>query len=144
MYNYEMMSHPRPQDLIDQINRTHNNLSISKIDRHYNRNTQKMVLLVSTKEMIENDVNAFIKGNKLVVEAFIQLDFNKPYRTHLPGSEFANNELGVSLIGFSEIRLKKGYQYTVASCRKINAMLIEVILSRKNLFFSSSKYEKQG
>ena len=124
-----------PEHVTDQINRTRSNIGIRKIDRIYDKNKDQLILMVSTVEMLEREVNAFLKGNELILEASIQLNYNKPYRMHLAGEDIQHDSaFDISLIGFSEIKLKPGYHYTVISCQLINPTLVKIILGSQVSF----------
>jgi hypothetical protein len=110
--------------------RTGNHLGIRKIDRIYDKRRNQLVLMVKSSQMLDSDINAFVKGNYLVLEASSPLNYNKPLRTHLMVDEGPDNyEEDVSVISFSEIRLKPGYHYSVISCQLMNLGLIKIILN---------------
>jgi len=83
--------------------------------------------------MINRDIRAHLKGNRLFLEAPLLSNFNRPYRTHLLGKETTEEfEEGLELIGLSQIKLKSGYQYHLMSCQVLDSKLIKVILGFKS------------
>lgn len=79
--------------------------------------------------MINREIKAILKGNRLILEAPLISSYNKPFRTHLIGREIRNEfEEGLTVIGFSELKLKSGYNYHLISCQAIDSKLIKVIL----------------
>lgn len=120
-------------DIAAERNRTTRNyLRIKKVDRRYDPGKDQLVLMVSTGELLDEDVNVFLKDNSLVLEAPYHLDYTRPYRAHLVGNRVLNNyENEVSLIAFSEIKLKPGYHYSILSQQLINPYLMKVILRSK-------------
>ncbi len=79
--------------------------------------------------MVSREINAIVKGNRLILEAPLLSSYNKPFRTHLIGREIKNEfDEGLTEIGFSELKLKLGYHYNLVSCQTIDSKLIKVIL----------------
>jgi len=79
--------------------------------------------------MISRDVKAFLKGNSLLLEAPLFPSYDKPFRIHHLGKNTREEfEEGLTLIGFSEIKLKHGYQYHLISCQAFDTKMIKVIL----------------
>lgn len=112
--------------------KSQNHLRIRKVKKINEKVKEQLILLVDTDEIIDNQVNAFIKGNILILEAPYQLYDSKPLRTHLLDREKDGDlEEEVSVIGFSQIQLKKGFHYEVQSCQLINPGLVKVILRYK-------------
>jgi hypothetical protein len=111
---------------------TRNYLKINRVDRKYDPGKNHLVLMVSTGEFLDEDVNVFLKDNSLVLEAPYHLDYTRPYRAHLVGNRVLNNyENEVSLIAFSEIKLKPGFHYSIQSHDLINPYLMKIILRSK-------------
>ena len=139
----QFMRHSISEKMTDLSKRTSNNLGIKKIDRVYDKYKDQLILMVNTREMLGREVNAFLKGNNLILEAPFQLDYNKPYRKHLIGKDLLyESEIDVSLIGFSKIKLKPGYHYTVLSCQLINPTLVKIILYSRISFINSNHFKK--
>ena len=140
------MNHYMRHSISDQVSdlskRNNNNLGIRKIDRIYDKYRDQLILMVNTREMLGREVNAFLKGNDLIMEAPFQLDYNKPYRRHLIGKDILyESEIDVSLIGFARIKLKPGYHYTVLSCQLINPNLVKIILHSRISFINPNEYK---
>jgi len=140
------MNHRMYQNMSEQAagqmgnNRDH--LKIKKIDRVYDRNRDQLILMVSAGEMLDREVNVFLKENCLVLEAPHQLEYNKPFRTHLMDKETRyDTEMEDSPIGFSEVKLKPGYHYTLLSYQLINPTLLKIIL-KSNVSNRQSSHKK--
>jgi hypothetical protein len=128
----EIVRHRTSDHVADQMSRYRNILGIKKVDRVYDKNKDELILLVNTREMLDAEVSACLKGNLLILEAPIQLDYNKPYHTKLAGGDpLRDSEIDLSLIGFSEVKLKPGYHYSLISCQLINPTLVKIILNSK-------------
>ena len=117
--------------------KSRNELEISRID--YLKDTQRgqLVIFLESTLLFEQEVNALVHENNLIIEALRSSEFGKPFRTHLVDNQLlSGQEKGVLTIGFSEVQLKRGFRYTVLSCQMINPGLLKVILSfhqlRKN------------
>ena len=120
--------------------KSENHLGIRKIDRIYDSHREQLILMVKSNPLLEKEIEAFVKGSKLILEASCPLDYNKPVHTHLLDGErpdqYDNN---VTIIGFSEIKLKPGYHYSLISCQLMKPGLIKVILKyTPNLFHKDS------
>jgi len=137
MYWKEVMHHSRSYNSSSHHNKSLNNLGINKVDRRYNVNTKQLTLLVQTSKNLDSQVNAFLEGHKLVLESPIQMEFNQPYRAHLLGKDLYDDDIDVSIIGFSEIELKPQYHYSIDSCQLINPKLVKIILKSKKSFINS-------
>lgn len=111
------------------------NMAIKKIDQIYDKRNDRLILMVSTKEMLEGEVKAFLKENTLILEAPIIRDYIKPVHTHLIDSEFLSKfDEEASLIAFSEVKLKPGYYYLIQSCQLVNSRLVKIILKSEFSF----------
>jgi len=108
---------------------TRNYLKINDVERHFDPAGSKLVLEVRTGETLDEEVHAFLQGNRLMLEAPCHLDFSRPYRSHLVGNRVLNNyDNEVSLIAFSEIKLKPGYHYSILSRELIDPHRVKIIL----------------
>lgn len=118
--------------------KSRNNLEISRID--YLKDLKKNQLVIFLESDLLYDlkaVNILIQGNNLIIEAPRSMEYQQPLRVHLIDKEYLlQQEKGILEIGFSEVRLKPGFSYTLLSCQIINPGLLKVILSfhqiRKN------------
>jgi len=88
-----------------------------------------LILIMETSQLVSRDINAILKGNRLILEAPLISSYNKPFRTHLI-DKVNSNEIddGLMLIGFTEVTLKSGYRYQLISCQVIDSRLIKVTL----------------
>jgi len=122
---YNSNSHALKQHSIN----SDNNLGIRNTSFVWDRKRQRLILLLETSQMVSREINAIVKGNRLILEAPLLSSYNKPFRTHLIGREIKNEfDEGLTEIGFSELKLKLGYHYNLVSCQTIDSKLIKVIL----------------
>jgi hypothetical protein len=141
MYINQLVHQHMPEHLTGQTHKSGNNLGIRKIDRIYDKGKNQLILMVSTRELLDRDVSAFLKGSRLILEAPIQLDYNKPYRTNFQnGKPPRDYDRDMSLIGFSEIALKPGYHYSVISCQLSNPTLVKIILESRFSFHKTPHF----
>lgn len=141
------MNHRMYQNISEQAaDRKRSNrdqLRIKNIDRIYDKQKNRLILMINASEMLDHEVNVFLKENSLVLEAPHQLDYNRPIRTHLIGKDpVYDAENDDSTIGFSEVRLKPGYHYSVLSCQLINPTLIKIILNSSVSIHPSNSNKK--
>jgi hypothetical protein len=140
MYTNHRMYQNISEQAADHTRSNQDHLRIKKIDRIYDRHRNQLILMVSAGEMLDREVNVFLEDNSLVLEAPHQLEYNKPFRTHLmdkdPLYEAENED---STIGFSEVKLKPGYHYSVLSYQLINPTLIKIILKSSVALHQSNR-----
>ena len=134
MNRFEMMQQGTAYNIKAYINHTHNNLGIKNIERIFNKPSSRLILMINTREKLDDEVNAFIRKDKLILESVIEMELNRPYRMHHTGRDLHDDEMDISIIGFSEIDLKPGYRYQVQSCKLVNPNLVKVVLSSKETF----------
>jgi hypothetical protein len=85
--------------------------------------------MMNINRVINGEIKAYLKGNRLILEAPLISSYNKPFRTHLIGREYIDAlEEGLTVIGFSEVKLNYGYRYRLLSCQAIEPKLIKVVL----------------
>lgn len=112
-----------------QYSKSKNSLGIGNPSFIWDQKRKQLVLIMDINQMIGNDISAHVKGNRLILEAPLISSYNKPYRTHIPGQKYRDEfEDGFTVIGFSEVKLKYGYQYHLISCQAIEPNMIKVIL----------------
>ena len=118
--------------LRQQISKSSNSLGIGNTNFIWDRKKHQLVLIIETSQMVSSDINAILKGNRLILEAPLISSYNKPFRTHLIDKENCDEiEEGLTIIGFTEVRMKSGYKYQLISCQVIDSRLIKVILGFK-------------
>ncbi len=104
-------------------------LGIVHTDSLWDNNRKQIVYIIKTGQMVTREIEVSLKGNMMILEAPLVASYDKPFRTHKVGKELRNEvEEGLTVIGFSEFKLKPGYHYTVMSSQVINPNLIKVIL----------------
>jgi len=124
-YTYRSSS----EQLRQQISKSSNPLGIGNTNFIWNREKHQLILIMETSQLVSRDINAILKGNRLILEAPLISSYNKPFRTHLI-DKVNSNEIddGLMLIGFTEVTLKSGYRYQLISCQVIDSRLIKVTL----------------
>jgi hypothetical protein len=106
-----------------------NTLGIRNTNFIWDRKRQQLVLIIETDQMDSQDINAFLKGNSVILEAPLMSSYNKPFRTHLVKQKNDDDfEEDLMVIGFSEVKLKPGYIYHLISCQAIDSKILKVIL----------------
>lgn len=108
-----------------------------KIERPaYLRDTthNNLIVLVESNMGLTQDVNIYIRGSIMIIEAVRDLDYEKPFRSRLIQKElmyeFENRGLEA---GFSELQLDRGYKYELLSHQVISPGLLKVILSYEKI-----------
>lgn len=131
--NIQQSYHHNPFDLkFCQIIKSRNDLEINRID--YLKDTQRnqLVIFLESDLLFEHELNAFMQGNNLIIEALRSLEYEKPYKTHLIDKEsLSDAEKGGLEIGFTEVHLMPGFSYGILSYKMIQPGLVKVILSFK-------------
>ena len=112
------------------IIKSRNDLKISRIDFLKDIQRGRLVIFLESDYLINQEVNALMQGNNLIIEAPRFLDYEKPFKTHLIDKEILSDyEKEVLKIGFSEVQLNRDFRYTILTCQMINPGLLKVILS---------------
>jgi len=117
------------EQLRQQISKSSNPLGIGNTHFIWNREKHQLILIMETSQLVSRDINAILKGNRLILEAPLISSYSKPFRTHLI-DKLNSDEIddGLMLIGFTEVTLKSGYKYQLISCQVIDSRLIKVTL----------------
>jgi hypothetical protein len=117
------------EKLRHQFSKSENALGIGNLRYFWDQNKKQLDLLMDTHYLINNEIRAYLKGRRLILEAPLISSYTKPFRTHLIGKENSDElEEGLTLLGFSEVKLKYGYNYQLISCQVIEPKLIKVVL----------------
>ncbi len=129
MYKNHVTNTSHSEQLSHQFSRSGNSLGIGNLTFIWDQQKKQVVLIMDTDQMIGREVKALLEGNRLILEAPLISSYNKPFRTHLLGWESREEfEEGFTVIGFSEVKLKYGYQYHLISCQAVGPKMIKVIL----------------
>jgi hypothetical protein len=115
-----------------QVIKSRNDLQIRRVD--YIKDTQKgrLVIYLESDLLSDHEVNAFMQGINLVIEAPRLLEYEKPLRTHLVADEtLSDYEKGGDEIRFSEVQLNHGFSYSILSCQMITPGLLKIALMFK-------------
>ena len=130
MYKNHLKYEPSSEQLSHQFSGSGNAIGIGNTNFIWDQKKKQLILIMETRQMVDKDIRAFLKGNSLFLEAPLLSDYSKPIRTHHLGQKGREEfEDEFTLIGVSEIKLKHGYQYHLVSCQAIDAKMIKVILS---------------
>ena len=118
---------------IIKLTKTDNQLGIEKIDSIKDNHGRHLILLLSGHHMDWVDVYAFLKGNKLILEAPLPFYYeNLPLNAnHVGGGILEKYAYEDPNIGFSEIILKPGFHYSLLSYDVLNPGLIKIVLRYK-------------
>lgn len=129
MLRNHVIHQPYSEKLGHQLSNSENALGIGNLRYFWDQNTKQLDLIMDTNQLINSEIRAHLKGNRLILEASLISSYNKPFRMHLIGKENSHElEEGLTLVGFSEIKLKYGYQYRLISCQAIEPKMIKVVL----------------
>ena len=129
MYKNHFKYEPSSEQLSHQFSGLTNALGIGNTNFKWDQKKNQLILIIETHQMVDRDIRAFLKGSSLFLEAPLLSSYNRPFRTHHMGQKNREEfEEGLTLIGFSEIKLKQGYQYHLVSCQAIDSKMIKVIL----------------
>jgi hypothetical protein len=117
--------------------KSRNPLGIEKINFMKNHQKQLLIIIMESHRMFNQEIQATLTGNRLILEApFISSDI-RPIRTHLIQRDIQDEfEKGTLEIGASEIKLKPGFNYTLISCKALDPSLLKVILKYQPLIKS--------
>ena len=129
MFRNHITYKPTSEQLNHQLLRTENTLGIGNLTFIWDLDKEQLVLIMDTNKNISTEIKALLKGNSLLLEAPLVSSYNKPFRSHLIGQELRDEiEDGFTGIGFSEVKLKYGYNYHLISCLAIDSKMIKVVL----------------
>ena len=117
-----------------QFSNSENSLGIRNLTYIWNPERMQVIILMDVSESISKDINAILKGNRLILEAALTSSFDKPFKTHLIGQQSREElEDEFTVIGFSEVSLRYGYHYSLISCQAIEPKMIKLILAYTDL-----------
>jgi hypothetical protein len=129
-----------PGSKVCQVVKSRNDLQINRIDYIRDSQHNRLVIYLESDLLSGQEINAFMQGMNLVIEAPCLLDFEGPIRRHLiEQKDLSNYEKEIYEIGFSEVQLDQGFSYGIISCRMINPGLLKIVLSFKRLKNKSTK-----
>jgi hypothetical protein len=113
-----------------QLIKSRNQLGIDRIDYIKDTERNRLVIFLESDLLFTREVNVFMNEKKLIIEAPVPVDYEKPFKTHLiPRDELSGYDNEDLDIGFSEVQLDQGYTYDMFSSQMINPGLLKVILS---------------
>ena len=105
-------------------------MQIKRIEYLNGKYNDQWILLLESDLPLDQDVNAFIEEDTLIIEASHSVEYEKPFRSHLLESDrLSENERGGLEIMFSELKLNHDFKYNIVSYQVINSRLIKIILS---------------
>lgn len=134
MYKNHLTYRTSSEPLNYRISRSRNPLGIGKTNFIWDRQRQQLVLILESNQMFSQEAKAFLRENRLILEAPLISSFDKPFRTHLIERKVREEfEMGIMETGIAEVMLKPGYQYSLLSFQVIDPSLIKVILGYRPL-----------
>jgi hypothetical protein len=117
-----------------QVVKSRNDLKIKRVDYIKDPQRSRLILYLESDLLSGQEVNAFMQGMNLVIEAPYLLEYEGPVRRHLVEyAKISDYDKDIYEIGFSEVQLDKGFSYILISCRMISPGLLKVVLSLKKL-----------
>jgi len=110
-----------------------NSLGIMHTESYWDKNRKQIVYIIKTNQMVTRELDVNLKDNMITLESPLVSSYEKPSRSEELGKKMGSDvEEGLTVTGFSEFRLKPGYQYTLLSSQVINPNLIRVVLGFKS------------
>ncbi len=133
MFKNHLAYKSSPEMKRHQFSNSGNSLGIGNLSFIWDPQRKQVVIIMDVSELIGKDVQALLNGNRLILEAALVSPYNRPIKTHLLG-QLSREDLEEinTVIGFSELRLKYGYEYQLLSCQTIEPKMIKVILGYKD------------
>jgi hypothetical protein len=109
-----------------------NSLGIMYTESYWDKNRKQIDYIIKTSQMVTREIDVNLKDDMITLESPMVSSYEKPSRSEELGKKMGSDvEEGLTVTGFSEFRLKPGYQYTLLSSQVINPNLIKVVLGYK-------------
>jgi hypothetical protein len=122
------------ESLFYQFSISRNPLRVGIVNFIWDHHRRQLILIMESEQSFSREVTPLLKDNTLILEAPLVPTYEKPVRSHLIGRQAQDDlENGTADIGFSEIKLKPGYQYTIISSEVMDSRLFKVILGYRVL-----------
>ena len=122
----------QPEADFCQIVKSRNELQIDRIDYIKDTQQNQMVIYLESDLLSGREVNAFMQGMNLVIEAPRLLEYERPIRRHLiEDKTLSDDEKEIYQIGFSEVELNWDFSYNIVACRILSPGLLKINLSFK-------------
>jgi hypothetical protein len=131
--NRNHISHRTSAERISpQFLKSGNSLGIVHTESYWDKNRKQIVYLIKTNQIVSREIDVRLKDNFIQLEAPLFSSLVKPFTQVKAGKEMGSKlKEGYTGIGYSELRLKSGYHYTLISSQLINPNLIKVVLGFK-------------
>lgn len=114
--------------------KSRNDLKIKRTDYIQDTQRNRLILYLESDLLSGQEVNAFIQGMNLVIEAPRLLEYERPLRRHLiEYATLSDYDKEIYQVGFSELQLEKGFSYVLVSSRMISPGLLKIVLSYKRI-----------
>jgi hypothetical protein len=134
MYKSHHTNRSLSRQLYYQLSDSGDIMGIGKVNYVWDQRRQHLILLLESNQMFSRDINPVVEEDRLILASPFVSGTDKPIRTHLINREIRDEiEDGILDIGFSEVKLKSGYSYSVASCTMVDPYLLKVILRYRSL-----------
>ncbi len=112
-----------------QLAGTNHSLGIGRINFVWDQHRSQLILLLESDQIFNREVNPVVRGNSLILYSPLLTFIERPFHTHLIERDIREEvEQGIPDNGFSEIKLKAGYHYTILSCTLTDPYMLKVIL----------------
>lgn len=109
-----------------------NSLGIVHTESYWDKNRKQIVYIIKTNQIVSSEIDVRLKDNYIHLEAPLFSSMVKPLTKKKAGKEMVSEfEEGSTGIGYAELRLKPGYQYTLISSQLINPRLVKVVIGFK-------------
>jgi hypothetical protein len=140
--NTQSIYHPYQTDAkYCQVIKSRNDLQINRIDSFKDTEKGRLVIFLESDLLSGHEVNAFLQGLNLIIEAPRPMEYEKPFRMHLIEADaLSDYEKGGNEVGFSEVHLNHGFSYSLFSYRMITPGLLKIILNFKQHKNKSKKH----
>jgi hypothetical protein len=122
------------RELFYQLTETDHAMGIGRVNFVWDQQRSQLILLLESDQMFNREASPLIRDNRLILNAPFLSYLERPIHTHLIDRDIREEvELGVPDNGFTEIKLKTGYAYSVVSCTLTDPYMLKVILRYRPL-----------
>lgn len=112
-----------------QVLTSRNSLGIIQTSSLWDKYRKQIIYIIKTNQEVTKEIDVVVEDHLMTLEVPLVSSYDKPFRTHKMGKENRNEvEDGLTIVGFSEFKLKPGYQYSLISGQVMGPNLIKIIL----------------
>lgn len=129
MYKNHQTFKTSSRQLFYQLSGTDHTLGIGRINYVWDQHRTQLILLLESDQMFNQEVIPMLRDNRLILNSLFLTFLERPFHTHLIDKDIRDEvEQGIPESGFSEIKLKAGYHYSIVSCTLTDPYMLKVIL----------------